>query len=126
MISYPMNVKVFGKGDRVVLFLHGYGGSINSFLPFAERLKNDYKVVLVDLYGFGESKFPDYPLDTYDYATQLYLKLRELKIDRLSIVAHSFGGRLALVLASMFDLNIENPKYEGAIPDATIKFYPLN
>ena len=107
MISYPMNVKVFGKGDRVVLFLHGYGGSINSFLPFAERLKNDYKIVLVDLYGFGESKFPDYPLDTYDYATQLYLKLRELKIDKLSIVAHSFGGRLALVLTSMFDLNIE-------------------
>ena len=27
---------------------------------------------------------------------------------------------------AMFDLNIENPKYEGAIPDATIKFYPLN
>ncbi len=25
-----------------------------------------------------------------------------------------------------FDLNIERPKYEGAIPEATIKFYPLD
>lgn len=25
-----------------------------------------------------------------------------------------------------FDLNIEKPRYEGAIPDATIKFYPLD
>ncbi len=25
-----------------------------------------------------------------------------------------------------FDLNIEKPKYEGAVPDATIKFYPLD
>lgn len=25
-----------------------------------------------------------------------------------------------------FDLNIEKPKYEGALPDATIKFYPLD
>ena len=25
-----------------------------------------------------------------------------------------------------FDLNIEKPKYDGAIPDATIKFYPLD
>lgn len=26
---------------------------------------------------------------------------------------------------AMFDLNIEGPKYEGAIPEATITFYPL-
>ena len=26
---------------------------------------------------------------------------------------------------AMFDLNIENPKFEGAIPEATVKFYPL-
>lgn len=25
-----------------------------------------------------------------------------------------------------FDLNIEKPKYDGAVPDATIKFYPLD
>lgn len=25
-----------------------------------------------------------------------------------------------------FDLNVESPKYVGAIPEATIKFYPLN
>ena len=25
-----------------------------------------------------------------------------------------------------FDLNIEKPKYVGAIPEATIKFYPLD
>lgn len=25
-----------------------------------------------------------------------------------------------------FDLNIEKPRYEGAIPEATIKFYPLD
>lgn len=25
-----------------------------------------------------------------------------------------------------FDLNIEKPKFEGAVPDATIKFYPLD
>lgn len=24
-----------------------------------------------------------------------------------------------------FDLNVESPKYEGAIPEATIKFYPM-
>lgn len=27
---------------------------------------------------------------------------------------------------AMFDLKIENPEYQGAIPNATIKFYPLD
>lgn len=26
---------------------------------------------------------------------------------------------------AMFDLELESPKYEGAVPEATIKFYPL-
>ena len=26
---------------------------------------------------------------------------------------------------AIFDLNLESPKYEGAIPEATVKFYPL-
>ena len=26
---------------------------------------------------------------------------------------------------AMFDLKLESPKYEGAIPEATVKFYPL-
>ena len=26
---------------------------------------------------------------------------------------------------AVFDINMESPKYEGAIPEATIKFYPL-
>jgi hypothetical protein len=25
-----------------------------------------------------------------------------------------------------FDLKVESPRYEGAIPDATIKFYPID
>lgn len=107
MINYPINIKSIGKGKNVVLFLHGYGGSIQSFLPVAEKLQNDTRIILVDLYGFGDSKFPDFALDTYDYANQLYLKIKELNISHLSIVAHSFGGRIALILASMFDLDVD-------------------
>ena len=34
-------------------------------------------------------------------------------------------GKPIKTLAS-FDLNIEKPKFEGAVPEATIKFYPLD
>lgn len=33
--------------------------------------------------------------------------------------------RNAYKTLATFDINLESPKYEGAIPEATIKFYPL-
>ena len=126
MLCYPMNVKVMGKGENTVLFLHGYGGSINSFLPVAENLMKTHKVVLVDFYGFGQSPYPNAILDTYDYAVQLYLKLKQLKIEKLSIVAHSFGGRIALILSSLFDVKIEKlvlVSSAGLKPKRSIIYY---
>ena len=108
MKYYPINSLIFGKGESYVLFLHGWGGSTNSFFNVAEKLSKNKKIILVDLYGFGESKYPEIVLDIYEYALQIYLMLKRKKITSLSIVAHSFGGRIAMLLASMFDLNIEN------------------
>lgn len=45
--------------------------------------------------------------------------------DKQAINGKSFNNENYRTLA-MFDLKIEAPKYEGAIPDATIKFYPLS
>lgn len=107
MKNYPINSLIFGEGESCVLFLHGWGGSINSFFNFAEKNSKTHKVCLVDFYGFGKSKYPDKVLDTYEYAVELYLFLKKKGISKLSIVAHSFGGRVAILLASMFDLEVE-------------------
>jgi len=125
MYNYPIHYKIFGKGKKFVLFLHGWGGSTNSFLSVAKRLSSDYKVILIDFYGFGKSKFPQNPIDTYEYAIQLFLFLKRKGIDRLDIVAHSFGGRVAIVLASMFELDIDNlilANSAGVLPKRTIAY----
>lgn len=125
MYNYPIHYKTFGKGKKFVLFLHGWGGSTNSFLSVAKRLSNDYKVMLIDFYGFGKSKFPKMPIDTYEYATQLFIFLKRKGINDLDIVAHSFGGRVALVLASMFDIGINRlvlVNSAGILPKRTLSY----
>jgi len=125
MYYYPIHFKTFGKGKKFVLFLHGWGGSTNSFLSVAKRLSTNYKVMLIDFYGFGKSKFPNNPLDTYEYATQLYLFLKQKNIDKCHIVAHSFGGRVAVILSSMFDIVIENlvlVDSAGVLPKRTLRY----
>lgn len=95
-----------GNNESCVLFLHGWGGSTNSFFNVAEKLSGDHKVILLDFYGFGKTKYPNVILDCYDYALQVYLFLKRKNITKLSIVAHSFGGRIAIILASVFDIEI--------------------
>lgn len=125
MYNYPIFSKIFGKGKSFVLFLHGWGGSTNSFLPVAKKIAIEHKVVLVDFYGFGKSKFPNYCLDTYEYAIQLYLFLKNKNITELSIVAHSFGGRVAMILSSVFDIKINELILVGSagiLPKRTLSY----
>lgn len=125
MYNYPLHFKIFGKGKSFVLFLHGWGGSTNSFLSVAKRLSETHKVILIDFYGFGKSKFPDNALDTYEYAVQLYLFLKKKNMDNLNIVAHSFGGRVAIILASLFDIKVNKlvlVNSAGVLPRRSIKY----
>ena len=125
MYNYPIYNKTFGKGKSFVLFLHGWGGSTNSFLSLAKKLDNDYKVILLDFYGFGKSRFPNNALDTYEYAIQIYLFLKRRNISELSIVSHSFGGRVAIILSSVFNIKINKLvliSTAGVLPRRTIKY----
>ncbi len=48
-----------------------------------------------------------------------------MSISKEDEMAPSYPVNTYKTIAS-FDIKLENPKYQGAIPDATIKFYPFN
>jgi len=88
-----------GNGYPVIL-LHGWGGSRASFRIVEEHLSNDFKVFNFDLPGFGESEAPKVLWDTEHYAKMLKAFIEEHCEVPPVIIAHSFGGRLALHLGS--------------------------
>ena len=51
-----INCYVCGEG-KVILFLHGWGQNKEMMMPLVEELKGKYKCVLLDMPGFGKSKF---------------------------------------------------------------------
>ncbi len=89
---------VFGQG-KPVLALHGWGGSVQSFWPVAERLSG-YQVHLIDLPGFGKSDLPPAVWGVADYAQFVLTYLDEMRLDRVALLGHSFGGRISLILAA--------------------------
>jgi pimeloyl-ACP methyl ester carboxylesterase len=84
-----------GHGE-VLLFLHGMGGSSETWRSVMWPLSQNYRVIAPDLPGHGESDKPrsDYSLGAF--AVLLRDFLDELGITRATIVGHSLGGGIAL------------------------------
>lgn len=87
-------------GPPPVLVLHGWGASIEAVRGVAAGLAPAMEVVAVDLPGFGESDPPDEPWGVPDYADFVLELCDELGLRRVSIVGHSFGARIALVIGA--------------------------
>jgi 2-hydroxy-6-oxonona-2,4-dienedioate hydrolase len=87
-----------GSGPVVVL-LHGLGGNATNWAFNIAPLAHKYRVVVPDQIGFGQS---DKPLINYRIATYvdfLDAFLKELKIERASLVGNSLGGWVAASFA---------------------------
>jgi pimeloyl-ACP methyl ester carboxylesterase len=85
-----------GQGDTV-LCLHGLGGTKASFLPTVAALADSYRVVALDLPGFGESAKPlGAPYNAAYFARVVVEALDALEWDRANLVGNSMGGRVAI------------------------------
>lgn len=95
-----------GINEPVIVLLHGWGMNKSCFDRLVQKIVPNQKILRLDFFGFGESEKPDEFYDTYEYAYQVFLLLSELKINKVILVAHSFGGRVAIILSSIFNINI--------------------
>lgn len=84
----------------VVVLLHGWGCDGNIFSFLEREITQSSTVLTLDFPGHGSSSEPPEPWGVPEYTAQLAALLRELGFAKVNIVAHSFGGRVALELAS--------------------------
>jgi pimeloyl-ACP methyl ester carboxylesterase len=85
-----------GTGEPVVA-LHGLGGTKISFLPTAAGLASEFRVIAMDLPGFGDSDKPlGAPYDARYFARAVVALLDSLGLERVHVVGNSMGGRVAL------------------------------
>ncbi|MFM9838563.1 MAG: alpha/beta fold hydrolase [Cyclobacteriaceae bacterium] len=87
-----------GKGFPIVL-LHGFCETHQIWDGLAEQLAKDFRVITLDLPGFGQSQLPPQPFTIDDIGDQLIGWLSKLKINKPAIIGHSLGGYVALAIA---------------------------
>lgn len=89
-------------GSPTILLLHGWGCDSSMFSFIESDLSAKASVLSLDFPGHGRSGQPPEPWGVAEYSQQLYDLLKELSIDRVHVIAHSFGGRVAIYLASTY------------------------
>jgi len=97
--SVRIRYRTEGHGEPVLL-LHGWGANLDSFRQVFDDLATTYQVTAIDFPGHGGSGLPPTPWSVSDF-TELTLDImNQLHLDRPSIIAHSFGGRVSIKLAA--------------------------
>ena len=84
----------------VVMLLHGWGCDGSVFAAFEKEWAKKASLLIVDFPGHGKSAEPPVAWGVPEYAQQIHALLEKLSIEKTHVVAHSFGGRVAIWLAS--------------------------
>ncbi len=107
--DYRIQYKESGAGDRTVVILQGWGTEMSLYDSMAASIASDYRVIQFDFPGFGGSDEPREAWSVDDYADFFLQLMVSLKINRATLIGHSYGGRVIIKLASrnLTDFNIE-------------------
>ncbi len=109
-----------------IIFLHGWGANINCFMPVINEVSKKYNVYAIDLPGFGLSQEPSQEYTVEDYSKVIFEFIKQLKLDNVVLIGHSFGGRVIIKLVG--SLKYEPKKIilidsAGIKPKRTLKYY---
>ena len=97
-----INYKTSGPGGRarVAVILQGWGTDMNLYDSVAAAINDRYRVVQLDLPGFGESDEPPEAWSVDDYCDFFCIFLEKIKVKKAVLIGHSYGGRMIIKLAA--------------------------
>ena len=91
LTSYQLS----GNGKLAVV-LHGWGDSSQGSLALQKTLAQQFKVLAIDLPGFGGTQAPPTAWGLTEYATFVQATLRKLDLSVYAYIGHSNGGAIAI------------------------------
>lgn len=106
-LDFNLYYEKYGTGQHNIIILPGWGDTKSTFNHLINILKEYYTVYIIDYPGFGNSPFPNRDLDIFDYANLIRSFIEEANINRPIIISHSFGGRISIILAGLYNIPIQ-------------------
>jgi pimeloyl-ACP methyl ester carboxylesterase len=93
-----INYEIHGNGNSTIVFLHGFGASVETWRDIQSPLSKGNTLIFLDLKGFGLSSKPDdgkYSLD--DQAEIVLAFLKTYHFHDITLVGNSYGGAVSVI-----------------------------
>lgn len=122
------NVRIFGNGQRVMLFAHGFGCDQTMWKRIVPHFENDYRIVLFDYVGCGGASLAAYSMQRYatltGYTQDVLDICSALQLRDAIFIGHSVSATIG-ALASIQNpdafgnlvMVCPSPRYIDAHPD---------
>lgn len=133
-MSERLKISSYGSGEQLV-FIHGWGINSAVWQPIAEKLSVQYKVITIDLPGFGKNT--DIELQSYDLANVVSY-VADVITEPSTVIGWSLGGLVAsqltlsypekisrLVTLASSPCFVEHESWPGIKGDVLVGFYHM-
>ncbi|MBK0368383.1 alpha/beta fold hydrolase [Flavobacterium agrisoli] len=105
-ISQRNNVNIIGNGNQTILFAHGFGCDQNMWRFVTPSFIDDYRIVLFDYVGCGQSDINQYNPARYSnlngYAQDIINICDELDLNDVIFVGHSVSSMIGSLVSIKF------------------------
>lgn len=99
-----MNVTIYGDGEKVIALFPGWGtpSPVIDFKPVIEGLKDEYKVVVVEPFGYGLSDRTDEERTKENIVKDYHDALAAVGVTEFYYMGHSIAGLYGLEYANTY------------------------
>jgi sigma-B regulation protein RsbQ len=102
-VRHRNNVKITGRGSQPMIFAHGFGCDQNMWRWVTPAFENDYRIVLFDYVGAGESDLRAYDRQRYGtldgYVSDLLEICAAEQLTNAIFVGHSVSSMIGVLAA---------------------------
>ncbi|KKU19368.1 hypothetical protein A3A64_03950 [Candidatus Gottesmanbacteria bacterium RIFCSPLOWO2_01_FULL_48_11] len=99
LVNYYTRVGDNRQHKKTFIFLHGWRSSGTIWFAITSKI-TDANLCCMDFPGFGRSTLPQGVMDLNEYASIVRDFISKLGLTNITLVGHSFGGRVAIKLVS--------------------------
>lgn len=96
-----------GQGSKTIMLVHGLASNAGFWRYAIAELSKEYRVIAVDLPGYGKSQKEPYPYTISFYAEQIKRLADELKLGKFVLAGHSMGGQISIMFSLKYPERLE-------------------
>jgi pimeloyl-ACP methyl ester carboxylesterase len=105
------------RGEQTIVMLHGLNVQLHTWDPIAHDLASDYRVLLLDLRGHGDS---DWARDGYhlqQFVSDVRALTEHTNASPFVLVGHSLGARIAIAYAGQHPDDVTHMVLSDNLPE---------